>query len=150
MIFPALLLAATASTGGPPAHVPAQGPVYAHHAVSTNDSQSQALFDRGLTLFYAYNGTEGVHVFQQLQAREPNLAMAYWGEALSDGRDINTSLSEINFNAAHAAIEKAAALESSASPAERADIEAMSLRYSGTWSDHDKAENRNRAAMGAA
>ncbi|MFN2527994.1 MAG: hypothetical protein ABR584_04685 [Candidatus Baltobacteraceae bacterium] len=143
MIFPALLLA-TAVSIGPITYT------QAHHAISTTDSQSQAFFDRGLTLFYAYNGSEGRHVFEALQAREPKLAMAYWGEALSDGRDINTPLSEINFNAAHTAIEKAAALEKNASGSERAYIDAMRLRYGGAWSDHDEAENAYRAAMAAA
>lgn len=150
MIFAALLLLATSSTGGAPSDAVSQAPIYAHHALSSGDPQAQALFDRGLTLYYAYNGSEGVHVFEQLEAREPNLAMAYWGEALSESRDINTSLSEINFNAAHKAIEKAAALETAASPSERAFIDAMRLRYSGAWSDHEKAENAYRAAMGAA
>jgi len=141
MIFP-LLLAAAVSTAGTPSS--------AHHSVSTTASQSQALFDRGLTLFYAYNGSEGVHVFQTLEQREPNLAMAYWGEALSYGRDINVPLSKVNFNAAHSAIEKAATLEKNASDPERAYIDAMRLRYGGAWSDHDKAENAYRAAMATA
>lgn len=142
MIFPALLLAAAVSTAGTPS--------YAHHPVSTTDSQSQMLFDRGLTLFYAYNGSEGVHVFQTLEQREPKFAMAYWGEALGLGPDINTPLAENNFNAAHIAIEKAAALESGASEAERAYIEAMRVRYRGSFTNHDKAQVEYRKAMGAA
>ncbi|GAC1651732.1 MAG: tetratricopeptide repeat protein [Vulcanimicrobiaceae bacterium] len=149
MMLPALTFAAAAFAGGPVVAHPA-APVYAHHAVSVSDPQSQALFDRGLTLFYAYNGTEGVHVFEALEKREPKLAMAYWGEALSDGPDINTPLTQAGFDAGHAAIEKAAALLSGATEPERAYINAMRARYAGRWADRAKAERAFESAMKAA
>jgi len=133
-----------------PAGHSGEAPVLAHHAVSTRDAGSQALFDRGLTLFYAYNGSEGVHVFESLERREPKLAMAYWGEALSYGRDFNQALTKSNFTAAHAAIEKAGALAAGASEPERVYIAAMRLRYVGQWKDHDVAETAYRNAMAKA
>ncbi|MBV8244895.1 MAG: tetratricopeptide repeat protein [Candidatus Eremiobacteraeota bacterium] len=136
-IFTTLL----ASASAPPSYA------YAHHPVSSNP-QVQALFDRGLTLFYAYNGTEGVHVFQQAEKLDPNVAMAYWGEALSYGSDINQDVDEARFAKAHAAIEKAAALETSATMEERVYIEAMRQRYAGSWRDRSKDELAYRAAMG--
>ena len=150
MIFPALFLAAATVTADPPSAVPAPVFAYAHHAVSTTDPQSQALFDRGLTLYYAYNGGEGARVFRLLEKREPKLAMAYWGEALSDGPDINSPLSATGFAAAHKAIEKARALASSAPPEERVFIETLRARYSGHWSTRKKAERAYRTAMAAA
>lgn len=145
LVSSALVLAIAAATAAP-----APAFTYAHHAVSTTDPVSQAMFDRGLTLFYSYNGSEGVHVFQALEQREPNLAMAYWGEALSWGPDINTPLVEAHFVAAHNAIEKAVALEAGASDSERAYIDAMQLRFSGSWKAHDRADGAYRNAMAAA
>lgn len=146
MMLCVLTLAAAAVSARPVAHLPAQ-PVYAHHAVSTKDPQAQALFDRGLTLFYAYNGSEGVHVFEQAAHLDPTLAMAYWGQALSYGSDINVPLDETRFHKGHEAIEKAVALEPAATPAERAYVEAMRARYAGSWGDHDRAETAYRNAM---
>lgn len=137
---------AFASSGGADAAVAA----LAHHLISTSDPASQALFDRGLTLYYAYNGSEGVHVFEKLALREPRLAMAYWGEALSYGSDFNQTLTEENFAAAHTAIGKAVLFEAGASEAERAYIDAMRLRYAGAWQDHAQAETAYRQAMSAA
>lgn len=141
MVLLALLLAAAALS---------PQPVSAHHPVSTASATAQSLFDRGLTLFYAYNGSEGVHVFAQAAQADPHLAMAYWGQALSYGRDINVPLDEPRFNKAHAAIEKAAALEDRATPAERAYIDAMRLRYAGSWADAARDETAYRNAMAAA
>ena len=149
MIFSVLLLAAAGAASTPVQPAPHK-PTYAHHAVSTADPASQALFDRGLTLFYAYNGSEGLHAFQALEEREPKLAIAYWGEALSYGPDINTPLTEAGFFSAHTAIEKAVTLESTASDDERAYIDAMRLRFSGPWEDHAKADRAYRDAMAAA
>lgn len=145
MNLSSLILAAAVLTGGP------SSPVYAHHAIIGADQQSQQLFDRGLTLYYAYNGSEGVHVFQTLERRDPKLAIAYWGEALSYGADINQPLTEEHFKAAHAAIEKAVAhVFEEATPSDRAYIAAMRVRYAGKWSDRDKAERAYRDAMAAA
>lgn len=149
MILGALTLAAAAVSARPVSHS-STTPVYAHHAVSTKDPQAQALFDRGLTLFYAYNGSEGVHVFEQAARLDPMFAMAYWGEALAYGSDINVPLDEARFHKAHDAIEKAASLESAATPAERAYIEAMRPRYAGNWNDHERGETAYRAAMAKA
>ncbi|MDP9111103.1 MAG: hypothetical protein M3M96_05685, partial [Candidatus Eremiobacteraeota bacterium] len=151
MIFPLVFLAAAAAAPGAAVVASPQPAVYAHHAVSTADPQTQATFDRGLTLFYAYNGAEGVHVFQAIERREPKLAMSYWGEALSLGRDINTPLTQARFAAAHTAIEKAAALEFGDTTAqERAYISAMRVRYAGNWSNRERDEAAYRTAMAAA
>lgn len=122
----------------------------AHHALSNVAAWEQAAFDRGLTLYYAYNGAQGVRVFQAAVDRDPKFAMAYWGLALSYGPDINSDPTEDHFNRAHSAIEKAASLESSVSAPERAYIEAMRARYAGPWRDHATAESAYRAAMAKA
>lgn len=147
MLYAALFLVAASAATPSPSPAPY---AYAHHAIATADPVSQALFDRGLTLYYAYNGSEGVHVFRSLEGREPNLAIAYWGEALSDGPDINTPLDRAHFDAGHTAIEKAVALEAGASDSERAYIDAMRLRFAGRWKNQGRAEAAYRSAMAGA
>jgi hypothetical protein len=142
----AFVVAATA----PASLQPATPFVYAHHAVSTSSPVLQAMFDRGLTLYYAYNGAQGVHVFQAAVDRDPNFAMGYWGLALSYGPDINTDITEERFLRAHAAIEKAASLLAGVTDSERAYIEALRVRYAGTWRDRERDERSYRTAMAAA
>lgn len=152
-MFSAWVLTASAALGTPAPHtISSTPPVYAHHPVSTTNARAQELFDRGLTLFYAYNGAQGVHVFQSAEALDPNLAMAYWGEALSYGRDINVPLDEERFHKAHEAIEKAVALAftGGTTEAERAYITAMRARYAGNWNDHERDESAYRDAMARA
>ncbi|MDQ2679754.1 MAG: hypothetical protein M3Y21_01860 [Candidatus Eremiobacteraeota bacterium] len=122
---------------------------FVHHTVTTDSAAAQALFDRGLTLYYAYNGGQAVLLFEQAHKTDPKLAMSYWGEALGYGPDINTTLDERHFNLAHRAIEQAAALEGSASIEERAYIDAMRKRYSGPWHRHNQAEAAYQDAMAA-
>ncbi|MBV9278043.1 MAG: hypothetical protein JOZ97_07390, partial [Candidatus Eremiobacteraeota bacterium] len=122
----------------------------AHHALSNATPAQQASFDRGLTLYYAYNGAQGVRVFQAAVDQDPKFAMGYWGLALSYGPDINNDLTEEHFNRAHLAIEKAVSLESSLPPQERTYIDTMRVRYAGPWKDHVNAENAYRNAMATA
>jgi hypothetical protein len=138
-VIAALLLAAlTAGT-----------PISVHRAVTTHDAQAQADFDRGLTLLYCYNGEAAANAFSQALQRDPNLAMAAWGEALANGTDLNTGLDEGRFARAHDAVQRAQALVSNASPVEREFIAAVGQRYAGTYADRDADEARYRAAMAA-
>jgi len=147
----AALVLAGALADASPAPAPSRvlaGDRYAHHTVSSSAPGLQTMFDRGLTLFYAYNGSQGAHVFQAAVDADPRFAMGYWGLALSYGRDINTDLTEDHFKRAHAAIEKAASLEAGLTAPERAYVDAMRLRYAGAWRDRDNDEDAYRHAMG--
>ncbi|MEO6913146.1 MAG: tetratricopeptide repeat protein [Candidatus Baltobacteraceae bacterium] len=124
-------------------------PIVSHHVVSTGSADAQALFDRGLTLYYAYNGGQAVEDFAQALKRDQRLAIGYWGEALGYGADINTALDERHFNLAKSAIAHAVALETGGSSEERAYIDAMAKRYAGPWRDHARAESEYRDAMAA-
>jgi tetratricopeptide (TPR) repeat protein len=108
----------------------------------TTDVASQALFERGLLEYYAYDGADAISSFASAAAREPALAMAFWGEALADGPDLNTAMTEERFARGSSAAAKAVALEASATPRERRFIDAMALRYRGTraaWKDDNAA-----------
>lgn len=120
-----------------------------HHAVSTTRPQAQAAFDRGLTLLYAYNGDAARAAFETALQRDPNLAMAAWGEALAEGTDLNTPLNEARFTRAHEAAQRAQDLAIHASAQERLYIDAVAKRYAGTYTQHDADDQQYRAAMGA-
>jgi Tfp pilus assembly protein PilF len=116
-----------------------------HLPVSTNVPQAQAAFDRGLFLYYAYDGDDAARAFAQAAALDSRLAMAYWGIALADGPDLNTPLTEDRFELAARAIRKASSLDAGASSLERRLIDVMALRYQGgfaSWSADDAAYRR--------
>jgi tetratricopeptide (TPR) repeat protein len=103
-----------------------------HHPVTTktNSTLAQHFFDQGLTLVYAFNHDEAADSFRQAAQLDPNLAMAYWGIALSLGPNINQPEDLDRGKMAYAAIIKAKSLEANASAPERQYIDALALRYS--------------------
>ncbi len=116
-----------------------------HLPTSTNDPQAQAAIDRGLFLYYAYNGEDSKRAFTQAAAIDPRLAMAYWGTALADGPDLNTPLTEDRFNLGAQAIRKAVVLGPGLPAREQRFIAIMALRYQGTfanWLGDDQAYRR--------
>lgn len=119
----------------------------AHRTVSTQDAQAQQLFDRALMSFYAYDREGAARQFAQALQRDPHLAMAAWGEALAAAGDLNHALTPDSFLAAQAAVKQAVLLESFASPAERAYIDALALRYAGSWDRRETDEQRYVQAM---
>lgn len=120
-----------------------------HHPVTTADSQAQALFDSGLLSLYAYDREGAQLAFAAALRDDPHLAMAAWGEALATGSDLNHPLRPETFSAAQAAAQHARSLEGYASPVERAYIDAVALRYAGSWNDHTADEQRYVQAMDA-
>ena len=71
-------------------------------------------FALALFLYYAYNGGESERAFAAIAAAEPSNAMAFWGEALAAGPDLNTSMTSERFARGQAAIAKALAVEAGA------------------------------------
>jgi len=118
-----------------------------HLAVTTASPQAQASFDRGLFLYYAFDRDGAAAAFETAAGEDPHLAMAYWGVALADGPDLNNPLTSDRFERAKAAIERAGALERNVTPHERAYIDAMALRYRGTWNDWQRDDDAYRRAM---
>ena len=110
---------------------------------------TQTPVDGGLFLYYAYARDAALAAFSQAAASSPASPMAYWGEALAYGPDLNTPMTPDNFDRGKAAIARAHALETSATPAERAYIDAMSLRYRGSWDDWGANDDAYRQAMTA-
>ena len=102
-----------------------------HHPVTTknNSTLAQRFFDQGLTFVYAFNHDEAAGSFEQAAHLDPDMAMAYWGIALSLGPNINLPEDTERGKMAYAAISKAKSLEGNASAAERGYIDALAQRY---------------------
>ncbi|MFN0085290.1 MAG: tetratricopeptide repeat protein [Blastocatellia bacterium] len=101
-----------------------------HHPVSTKHADAQKFFNQGLALIYAFNHDEARRSFEQAARLDPNLAMAFWGIALAVGPNYNESqIDPDRLLAADRALEKAADLAATATPAERAYIAALAKRF---------------------
>jgi tetratricopeptide (TPR) repeat protein len=127
------------------------GFVRAHRAVSTGSSEAQQTFDDGLTLLYAFNPEEARRAFGRAAAADPDLAMAFWGIAMSFGVNINTSYDPGSQRQGHDAIVKAQARAGHATPVERALIEAAAARYARSGkNDAEASAQAYKDAMQAA
>ncbi len=103
-----------------------------HRSITTNSREAQAYFDQGLALYYGFNHEAAILSFQQALAYDSNCVMAWWGQAISSGPNINNP--EMDNNAKIAAWEtllKAQEHLALASPVEHGLINALSKRY--TW-----------------
>jgi tetratricopeptide (TPR) repeat protein len=104
--------------------------------VSTKNAQAQLFMNQGLNLSYAFNHAEAGRAYREAERLDPNLAIAFWGEALALGPNINAPMDPAAEPKALEAIGKAIALKAKASPSEQALIDALKFRYTG------KAEER--------
>src|SRR5437763_15902921 len=104
--------------------------------VSTKNAQAQLFMNQGLNLSYAFNHAEAGRAYREAERLDANLAIAFWGEALALGPNINAPMDPASEPKALEAVGKAIALKSKASPREQALIDALKFRYTG------KAEER--------
>jgi Flp pilus assembly protein TadD len=100
------------------------------HPVTTTNPRAQLFFDQGLRLVYAFNHAEAIRSFKEAQRLDPECAMAYWGEALALGPNLNQVFQPENVKPAYDAIQQAISLKAKASESERAFIDALAARYS--------------------
>jgi tetratricopeptide (TPR) repeat protein len=121
----------------------------AHYSISTVQPLAQQRFDTALTDLYAFDGPDASIEFNGAALTDPHLAMAFWGKALADGSDLNHPLTEEHFTQAQTDIAQAVALESYASPSERALIDAVATRYAGKYRDAARDEAGYETAMRA-
>lgn len=96
--------------------------------------------NQGLNLAYGFNHAEAARAFREAARLDPNCAMAYWGNALVLGPNINAPMSPDEEPKALELVQKAAALKGKASPRERDYIDALAKRYTGK-ADYRKAAN---------
>ncbi len=122
-----------------------------HMPVTTSVAQAQRFFDQGLRLLYAFNHAEAIRAFREAARLDSDLAMAYWGEALALGPNLNAPMSLENGRQAYAAVHRAVARAGRATPREQALIEALSRRYAADGKgDRPALDRAYAAAMRAA
>src|SRR5438094_3056293 len=103
--------------------------------VSTKNAQAQLFMNQGLNLSYAFNHAEAGRAYREAERLDPNLAIAFWGEALALGPNINAPMDPAAEPKALEIIQKAIALRPKASAREQALIDALAQRYSGRAED---------------
>jgi tetratricopeptide (TPR) repeat protein len=104
--------------------------------VRTKSRQAQLFINQGVNLAYGFNHAEAGRAFREAARLDPGCAMAYWGQALVLGPNINAPMTPDDEPKAYELAQKAVALKSKASAREQAYIGALAQRYSG------KAEDR--------
>jgi pimeloyl-ACP methyl ester carboxylesterase/tetratricopeptide (TPR) repeat protein len=122
-----------------------------HMPVTTSVPGAQRFFDQGLRLLYAFNHAEAIRAFREAARLDPGLAMAYWGQALALGPNLNAPMTQENGRLAYAAVQQALNAAPGATPRERSLIAALALRYApdGTG-DRAALDRAYAAAMRAA
>jgi tetratricopeptide (TPR) repeat protein len=97
--------------------------------ISTKNSDAQKFFDQGFQMMYAFARLDAVRSFREAWKRDPECAICYWGEGWAWGSYLNGPMPADQSPFAYAAMLKAMALRHTATPVERAFIEALSVRY---------------------
>ncbi len=115
--------------------------------VTTKVSRAQLFINQGLNLAYGFNHAEAGRAFAEAARLDPQCAMAYWGQALVLGPNINATMNAEDEPKAKALADKAVALKPRASARERAYIDAIAVRYTGRAEDRAKADRAFADAM---
>ncbi|HEX5829345.1 MAG TPA: hypothetical protein VFY16_00100 [Gemmatimonadaceae bacterium] len=103
-----------------------------HKPITTTAPLAQRYFDQGLRLTYAFNHEEAIHAYQEALRHDPECAMCWWGIAYALGPNINLPMDTAAERRAYAAAREARRREARVTPAERAYIAALALRYDAT------------------
>lgn len=101
-----------------------------HPVTTTRDPDSQAFFAQGMNLLYAFNHPEAVRAFREAIRRDPDNAMAWWGQALALGPNLNLPMQPEAIAPAFSSAQQALRLKSRGSAVEQALIDALAARYS--------------------
>ena len=117
--------------------------------VSTRNKAAQRFMNQGVNLVYGFNHAEAARAFAEAARLDPMLAMAYWGQALILGPNINAPMDPANEAKAFELVQKAQAHKSRATPRERAYIDALAKRYTGKADDRGAADRAYADAMRA-
>src|SRR5712692_8999375 len=117
--------------------------------VTTNSQRAQLFFNQGINLSYGFNHAEAGRAFREAVRLDPDCAMAYWGQALALGPNINAPMAPDDEPKAYELVQRATALKPKASERERAYIDALGQRYSGKPADRKARDRAYAEAMRA-
>jgi len=115
--------------------------------VTTRSARAQRFINQGLNLAYGFNHAEAGRAFAEAARLDPSCAMAYWGQALVLGPNINAAMTPDDEPRARALLQKAEAARAGATPRERAYIDALRSRYTGNAADRLQADRAYAEAM---
>jgi len=115
--------------------------------VTTRSRQAQLYINQGVILAYGFNHAEAGRSFREASRLDPDCAMAYWGQALVLGPNINAAMDPKDEPKAHELAQKAVALKAKASAREQALIDALARRYTGNADDRAARDKAYAAAM---
>lgn len=115
--------------------------------VTTASHAAQAFINQGLNLAYGFNHAESGRAFREAARLDPDCAMAYWGQALVLGPNINAAMEASEESRARDLVQQALGLAPKASARERAYIEALTRRYTGNAADRAANDRAYAVAM---
>ncbi|GGG59761.1 tetratricopeptide repeat protein [Bizionia arctica] len=94
----------------------------------TGNNEAQASFEKGLLLLHSFEYDDAREAFLEAQKKDPNMAMAYWGEAMTYN---HTIWGEQDYDAGFLAVEKISHFQDSDlySPVEQGLIGAVIVLY---------------------
>lgn len=118
-----------------------------HYPITTREPQAQKFFDQGLRLIYAFNHVEALRAFKEASRLDPSCAMAWWGQALTLGPNINDWNPKDREDMAQKAIKRAEELSVGTTKKEQDFIQALAKRYDGAV--HDDRSRLNEAYVNA-
>jgi tetratricopeptide (TPR) repeat protein len=117
--------------------------------ITTSDVDANQYFQQGLRYMHGFNHGAAIESFRAGQARDPECAMCYWGEAISLGPNINAPMDPADSPRAYEAAHQAYALAQEGGTAvEKALTEALLVRYEETApADRTALDEAYRDAM---
>lgn len=115
---------------------------------TTDVPRAQLFIDQGVKLAYGFNHAEAGRAFREAARLDPECAMAYWGQALVLGPNINAPMAPESEAEAYELVQRAMELRAGASEREQAYIEALAQRYSGDPADRVARDRDYAEAMG--
>jgi tetratricopeptide (TPR) repeat protein len=117
--------------------------------VTTRSSRAQLFVNQGLNLAYGFNHAEAGRAFAEAARLDPACAMAYWGQALVLGPNINAVMAPDDEPKARELVLKAASLGRGVTERERDYIGALSKRYTGKAEERQAGDRAFADAMRA-
>lgn len=108
--------------------------------ISSNEDLAYIFFNQAIALTYGFNHLEAQRSYEQVAAIDPNSGIAYWGQALVLGPNLNAKMEASAVKPAYEAIQKAKSLIRHVSEKEKGLIEALAERYSEDETLSDRVE----------
>jgi tetratricopeptide (TPR) repeat protein len=116
--------------------------------VTTSSERAQLFVNQGLNLAYGFNHAEAFRAFAEAARLDPGCAMAYWGQALVLGPNINATMNADDEPKAYSLAQKAVELKAGVTDREQDYIDALAKRYTGKAADRQSADRAFVRAMG--